>query len=308
MRNKRKQNQISAPGLALVMVLASWALAQASEPQASEPQGSEAQGSQAQGSQRQVSDPQVADPQVSERENSNCPTKGALGTARVMAVDSTTYPRVGLKSFPQTLPLRDHEVVLTFDDGPSPRGTRKVLAALKKECARATFFLVGKPVADHPALVRQIAAEGHTIGHHTWSHQSLMRIKPNDATEEIDHGIAAVEMALHGVATTTPSTPFFRFPYFDSSPETLDLLQARGMVVFGADFWASDWKPMTAQQQLKLLIERLKVARKGIILLHDPRTQTAAMLPAFLRYLRDNDYSVVQLVPRALAVELNEGN
>jgi len=297
MRNKRKQNQISAPGLALVMVLASWALAQASEPQASEPQGSEAQGSQAQGSQaqgsqRQVSDPQVADPQVSERENSNCPTKGALGTARVMAVDSTTYPRVGLKSFPQTLPLRDHEVVLTFDDGPSPRGTRKVLAALKKECARATFFLVGKPVADHPALVRQIAAEGHTIGHHTWSH----------------HGIAAVEMALHGVATTTPSTPFFRFPYFDSSPETLDLLQARGMVVFGADFWASDWKPMTAQQQLKLLIERLKVARKGIILLHDPRTQTAAMLPAFLRYLRDNDYSVVQLVPRALAVELNEGN
>ena len=225
-----------------------------------------------------------------------------------MAVDSTTYPRVGLKSFPQTLPLRDHEVVLTFDDGPSPRGTRKVLAALKKECARATFFLVGKPVADHPALVRQIAAEGHTIGHHTWSHQSLMRIKPNDATEEIDHGIAAVEMALHGVATTTPSTPFFRFPYFDSSPETLDLLQARGMVVFGADFWASDWKPMTAQQQLKLLIERLKVARKGIILLHDPRTQTAAMLPAFLRYLRDNDYSVVHLVPRALAVELNEGH
>jgi len=298
MRNKRKQNKISAPGLATVMVLASLALAQASEPQMSEPQAS----------QPQISEPQISEAQASDPQALNCPQKGALGTTRVLTVDPTAYPRVGLKSFPQTLPLRDHEVVLTFDDGPNPRGTRKVLAALKQECVRATFFLVGKPSSEHPALVRRIAAEGHTVGHHTWSHQSLMRIKPDDATEEIDHGIAAVEMALHGIATTTPSTPFFRFPYFDSSPETLDLLQARGMVVFGADFWASDWKPMTAQQQLKLLIERLKVARKGIILLHDPRTQTAAMLPAFLRYLRDNDYSVVHLVPRALAVELNEGH
>ena len=298
MRNKRKQNKISAPGLATVMVLASLALAQASEPQMSEPQAS----------QPQISEPQISEAQASDPQALNCPEKGALGTTRVLTVDPTAYPRVGLKSFPQTLPLRDHEVVLTFDDGPNPRGTRKVLAALKQECVRATFFLVGKPSSEHPALVRRIAAEGHTVGHHTWSHQSLMRIKADDATEEIDHGIAAVEMALHGIATTTPSTPFFRFPYFDSSPETLDLLQARGMVVFGADFWASDWKPMTAQQQLKLLIERLKVARKGIILLHDPRTQTAAMLPAFLRYLRDNDYSVVHLVPRALAVELNEGH
>jgi peptidoglycan/xylan/chitin deacetylase (PgdA/CDA1 family) len=302
MRNKRKQNQISAPGLVLAIVLASLTPTRASE--VPEPQAPEAQGSEAQDSRGQASRAQSS--QVSEPAISTCPQKGALGTARVLTVDPSVYPRVGLKSFPQTLPLRDHEVVLTFDDGPSPRGTRKVLAALQKECVRATFFLVGRPAADHAALVRRIAAEGHTVGYHTWSHQSLMRIKPGDATEEIDHGIAAVEMALHGVATTTPSTPFFRFPYFDSTPETLDLLQARGMVVFGADFWASDWKPMTAQQQLQLLIERLKVARKGIILLHDPRTQTAAMLPAFLRYLHDNDYSVVHLVPRAMAVELDE--
>ncbi len=67
--------------------------------------------------------------------------------------------------------------------------------------------------------------------------------------------------------------------------------------MFGADLWASDWNPMAPNEQLKLLIDRLKIAGKGIILLHDPKAQTAAMMPAFLRYLRDNHYRVVHLVP-----------
>jgi peptidoglycan/xylan/chitin deacetylase (PgdA/CDA1 family) len=228
-----------------------------------------------------------------------CPRTGTLGTSRILAVDAAQTPRVGLKSFPQTLPLDDHEVVLTFDDGPWPPMTSRVLATLAKQCVRATFFLIGKPASEHPELVRQIAAEGHSIGHHTWSHRSLLRIKPAETTGEIDRGISAVETALHGIATTIPSTPFFRFPGFESTPATLDLLQSRRIVVFGADLWASDWEPMTPKQQLKLLTDRLKLARKGIILLHDPKAQTAAMLPDFLRYLRDNHYRVVHLVPAA---------
>ena len=141
--------------------------------------------------------------------------------------------------------------------------------------------------------MRKIAAAGHTIGHHTWSHRSLMLIKPGETTEEIDHGISAVEMTLHGVATATPAR---FFPGFESTPATLDLLQSRGNVVFCADFWASDWTPMTPKQELKLITDRLKAARKGIILFRDPKAQTAAMLPAFLRYLRDNDYHVVHVV------------
>src|SRR6202012_4040841 len=128
-----------------------------------------------------------------------CTNKDALGTSRVLEVDAAHTPRVGLKSFPQTLPLDDHEVVLTFDDGPWPATTPRVLAALARECVRATFFLIGKPASEHPELVRRIAAERHTVGHHTWLHRSLMRIKPGETTEEIDHGISAVEMALHGV-------------------------------------------------------------------------------------------------------------
>ena len=226
-----------------------------------------------------------------------CPRRDALGTSRVLTVDPAAFPRVGLKSFPQTLPLEDREVVITFDDGPWPRTTSRVLAALAHECVRATFFLIGRPASARPEMVRALAAQGHTVGHHTWTHHNLKSMKPDNAAAEIDKGIAAVEMALHGKATTTPSTPFFRYPFFAMTPATLENLQRRGIAVFGADLWASDWLPMAPDQQLKLLTERLQAARKGIILLHDPKTQTAAMLPAFLRWLRDNRYRVVHIVP-----------
>ena len=80
---------------------------------------------------------------VAAAEAAECPRKDALGTSRILAVDAATTPRVGLKSFPQTLPLDDHEVVLTFDDGPWPATDQKILAALAHECVRATFFLIG---------------------------------------------------------------------------------------------------------------------------------------------------------------------
>lgn len=227
----------------------------------------------------------------------DCSRKDALGPSRVLAVDARTYPRVGLKSFPQTLPLADHEVVLTFDDGPRPPNTQKVLVALAQECVRATFFLVGKSSAEFPELVRRIAAEGHTVTHHSWSHPMMSRISFEQAREDIDRGIAADEMALKGAPSKTPSTPFFRFPYFDSTPATLDLLQSRGILVLGADLWAADWQNMTPEQELKKVIEPLEITKKGIILLHDAQTRTAAMMPAFLRYLHDHDYRVVHLVP-----------
>ena len=102
----------------------------------------------------------------------DCTNKNALGTSRVLEVDAATSPRVGLKSFPQTLPLHDREVVLTFDDGPWPATNQKVLATLARECVRATFFMIGKPASEHPELVRRIAALGHTVAHHSWSHRS----------------------------------------------------------------------------------------------------------------------------------------
>ena len=153
--------------------------------------------------------------------------------------------------------------------------------------------------------MRRIAAEGHTIGHRTWSHRSLMRIPPARPAMKSTVAFQRLKLVLHGVATTVPSTPFFRFPGFDSTQAILDALQSRGIVVFGADFWASDWDPMSPAQELKLLIDRLKAAGRGIILLHDTKTRTAAMLPAFLRHLRENRYRVVHVVPSEPVARVN---
>ena len=233
----------------------------------------------------------------------DCPRKGALGTSREMAVDPAIWPRIGRRDFGRTLPLRDHEVVLTFDDGPWPATTPRVLRTLARECVRATFFLIGKPASEFPWIVRTTATDGHSIGHHTWTHLSLRRIPHAEAVEEIDHGIAAVEMAEHGIETTTPSTPFFRFPGFESTPALLDLLQSRGISVFSTDLLADDWIRRTPRQELNLLVKRLKLLNRGIILLHDSQASTAAMLPAFLRYLRKHGYRVVHLVAVSAAGE-----
>lgn len=241
----------------------------------------------------------VACASITSAHAAECPRKDALGTSRVLEVDPAAYPRVGLKSFPQTLPLRDGEVVLTFDDGPTPGVTDKVLTALATECVQATFFMVGRNAVDHPDMVRKVARLGHSIGYHSWDHAHLNRLPTDQAEANINLGIEAVQKALRGTASMIPSTPFFRFPYFESTPALLDRLEKRGIAVFGADFWASDWNKMRPEEELKLLTGRLEAHRKGIILLHDPQMRTAEMLPAFLRYLQQHNYHVVHIVPAA---------
>jgi peptidoglycan/xylan/chitin deacetylase (PgdA/CDA1 family) len=161
-----------------------------------------------------------------------CPDD-ALGVARVLTVDAATTPRIGRKQFPTTLPLAPREVVLTFDDGPWPGTTARVLDALKQECVRASFFLLGRNAAQHPAVARRTLAEGHTVAHHTYAHPLLNGMSLERAEAEIDRGIAAVDNALYGRASGAPTTPFFRFPGFAASPALLERMARRGIVVFG---------------------------------------------------------------------------
>lgn len=225
----------------------------------------------------------------------DCPRAGTLGTSRVLTLDAATTPPVGLKIYPQALPLEDKEVVLTFDDGPNPPTTRRVLAALAHECVQATFFLIGRSTAAYPELARTLAAEGHSVGHHSWSHPNMAKTPEPLAKEDITRGIDADDAALGTPAAG--ATAFFRFPYFASTRHLIEDVQQRHMVVFGADLWASDWNEMTPRQELDLITKRLQIARKGIILFHDSKARTAAMLPDFLRFLRDNGYRVVHVVP-----------
>ena len=221
----------------------------------------------------------------------------ALGTSRVLAVDPAANPRVGRKQFSATLPLEPREIVLTFDDGPWPGTTPKVLDALRKECVKATFFVLGSNAVAYPDILRRELAEGHTVAHHTWSHPLLSRMGTRAAQAEIDRGIAAVEGVLYGKQVSQPATPFFRFPGFAATPALLEALARRGIVVFGADFWASDWNPMSPQTELRLVLHRLDQAGRGIVLFHDTKRQTAAMLPALLHALKARGFRVVHVVP-----------
>lgn len=229
----------------------------------------------------------------------------ALGTERVLEVDAKSTLRIGRKHFPNTLPLARKELVLTFDDGPWPGTTPKVLDALKRECVRATFFLLGRNAKAQPALARRALAEGHSIGHHTFSHPLLDHMALAKAEAEIDRGIEADEVALYGQRRGNPTTPFFRFPGFASNRPLLERMSQRGLVVFGADVWASDWDPMSPEQELRLILARIERVGRGIVLFHDTKAQTANMLPAFLRELKRRGYRIVHVVPAASRGILN---
>jgi peptidoglycan/xylan/chitin deacetylase (PgdA/CDA1 family) len=224
-----------------------------------------------------------------------CP-RDALGVSRNLALGTEGGVQVGLKTYPRTLALADREVVLTFDDGPLGGTTGKILDTLASECVKATFFLVGRNAEALPGLVRRMVAEGHTIGSHTFSHPTLAGLTQEAAQGEIDRGIAAVARAAYGATGEAPRVKFFRFPGFTDTPALVQWLSVRDIAVFGTDLWASDWVPMTPEAEISLLLQRIEKAGRGIVLMHDIKRQTAAMLPAFLRELKKRGLSVVHLV------------
>ena len=154
-----------------------------------------------------------------------CPA-GTLGVSRILEVDTTGGPWYGEPNGDPNF-LAPGEVVLTFDDGPSPKDTREVLAALAKECTKATFFIVGERVALHPEIVKELAEQGHTIGTHTWSHPNLARLSLPDVTREIEATFDAAQKA-----SPEPVAPFFRHPYPSSSKVTVDYLKSRNIERF----------------------------------------------------------------------------
>jgi hypothetical protein len=123
-----------------------------------------------------------------------CPP-GALGVSRTLIVDPNEHPRVGSMQYPETLPLNDHEVVLTFDDGPLPRYTNGVLETLASECVKATFFMVGQMARAYPWMVRRVYDEGHTVANHTQNHP--IRPAPLPKSRLISPIFTADSVSLH---------------------------------------------------------------------------------------------------------------
>ena len=164
---------------------------------------------------------------------------------------------------------------------------------------KATFFLIGRNAAAAPALVQRELADGHTLGHHTFSHpaQTLRRMSVAAAKADIDRGFKADDLAAYGAAELEPRVKFFRFPGFADTKALDTWLAARDIAVFGTDLWAYDWLEESPEQELGILMRRLDKLKRGIILLHDTRSSTARMVPALLQALKVGGYKVVHIVP-----------
>src|SRR5260370_14074088 len=166
---------------------------------------------------------------------SDCPgNPDALGTSRTIVVDPTEHPRLGSMQYHESLPLEDHEVVITFDDGPLPPRSTQVLDILEHECVKATYFLIGKMARNFPDTVRRIRAAGHTIGTHSYSHPlTFHRMSVERAQFEINEGIASVASAL---GDGTGPAPFFRVPGLLRADGVEHYLAPRNLQVLRAHF------------------------------------------------------------------------
>lgn len=233
-----------------------------------------------------------------------CPgNPNALGLSRTVEVDTTGGPGFGLEQYKAHDFLTLREVVLTFDDGPWPANTRAVLEALAAHCIKATFFPVGKHAIWHPELLKEVAAQGHTIGSHTWSHANLRdkKLTPEKAKEEIEKGLSAVKLALGA-----PPAPFFRFPYLQDPPPLVSYLGERNIAIFSMDLDSFDFKFRKPEQVVKSVMAKLDKAGKGIILLHDFQQATAKGLPDLLNELKAKGYKVVHMKAKAPAITIAE--
>jgi peptidoglycan/xylan/chitin deacetylase (PgdA/CDA1 family) len=226
----------------------------------------------------------------------DCPgNPDAIGTSRVIAVDPTEHTRIGTMQYAETLPLADHEVVLTFDDGPLPPHTGHILDILARNCVKATYFMVGRMARAYPEWVRKVYDAGHAIGTHSQDHPRIFRaLSDEKAVRQIDDGIASVEAAL---GETRKVAPFFRFPGFGRTAAAEEHLRERGIMTWGADAPADDWKRISPSKIVALALDRLERKGKGVLLLHDIHPSTVAALPDLLRQLKTHGFRIVQVVP-----------
>ncbi len=225
-----------------------------------------------------------------------CANPDALGIGRVVEIDTTGGPGFGFEHFKQLDFLREKEVVLTFDDGPWPLNTPSVLKTLADECTTGIFFPIGKHSTYYPEILKQVAAAGHTVGSHTWSHATLTnkKLTEDQRKEEIEKGFSAVKWALGA----SPS-PFFRFPALQHPPEMVTYLGSRNIAMFSCDLDSFDFKARNPQQVIDVTMKKLDKLGKGIILMHDFHKHTAEALPALLRKLKAEGYKVVQMKAKA---------
>ena len=212
-----------------------------------------------------------------------------LGAAAVLGLTAggcayaALWPGSQLFGATLTAPARPGELALTFDDGPNPAWTPRLLEMLASREVRASFFLLGSRAEAEPELVRQIAAAGHLIGNHSWSHCNLARSSARRIEEELTRTSQTLEQI------TGAAVGYFRPPFGARRPEVLRAARRLGMVPVLWNAMTSDWKNPSAYAIANRLTDRIdRLERQGQaanIVLHDgghrePAANRAASIAA----------------------------
>jgi peptidoglycan-N-acetylglucosamine deacetylase len=180
-------------------------------------------------------------------------------------------------------------VAITFDDGPNPLYTPQILEIFSEAKSKATFFMIGEQMKNHPEVVKQVAEQGHEIGNHTFSHPKLSQLSIYDCLEEIEQ----TEKLVVELAGRKPVV--FRPPYLDYNQDTVSILQQKGYPMIGAlNLEAQDWE----QPGVEHILEKSTgvVKNGGILIFHDgygDRSQTIEAVRMLVSELTSQDYQLV---------------
>jgi len=179
------------------------------------------------------------------------------------------------------------EIALTIDDGPHEPLCRQILDILKARDVRATFFVVGKRVAERPDLVRRMVAEGHEVGNHTQNHYHLDTLEPEKVRREINAS------DLHFYRATGRRFHLLRPPGVRYNDTVLRIANERGYVTVSWNCAAEDYANVSPDFIVNRVLNR--VENGSIILLHDEYPCTVAALPRLIEALRQEGYRFVTI-------------
>ena len=226
-------------------------------------------------------------------------------------VDYKSITQEKMLSFPlpYTVELYGYQpkkVAISFDDGPDPEWTPKILDVLKKYGVKGTFFMIGEVAQDNVGIMQRVYREGHTIGNHTFTHPDISEISPSS----VDLQLNLTESLFRSKLGVSPV--YFRPPYsIDQEPDTndqaapIDRIQGLGYVIIGDKIDTNDWDehPRKSPQEItdsvfqQLTDMETHPDRRGsIILMHDgggDRSATVAALPVLIEQLRARGYQIV---------------
>jgi peptidoglycan-N-acetylglucosamine deacetylase len=216
-----------------------------------------------------------------------------------------------MEVYPRTYTIQQYgyrpkELAITFDDGPDPNWTPKILDILKEKHVKGTFFLIGAEAADNIGLMQRIVREGNEIGSHTWTHPDISEI----SDRQLDIEINLTERLFDSKLGVQPL--YFRPPYDnDEEPDTDDeaapvvRIQHLGLTIIGSKIDTNDWNenpPKSPQEMTDSVLAQLQTMktkpqfRGSIILMHDGggnRSHTVAALPLLIDTLRAHGYTFV---------------